>query len=70
MPHLSQLVFIGFRTISAWGEQGLLWETEPLSSDSISTIEISGEELRGSGWDALAGKEAVFSVDLATGKRR
>jgi hypothetical protein len=64
------LLFVGFTTITAVGPSGLAWTTERLSWEGLSMIEITGQKLRGLGWDALADKEAPFEVDLLSGESR
>jgi hypothetical protein len=62
------LLFTGFTSISAVDRQGLKWTTERLSWEGVTVTEISGDKLRGLGWDAMADKEVPFEVDLLTGK--
>jgi hypothetical protein len=62
------LLFAGFTSITAVGKSGIAWTTERLTWEGLTITEISGETLRGRGWDALSDKEAPFEVDLKTGK--
>jgi hypothetical protein len=62
------LLLTGFTTISAVGRGGLHWTTERLSWEGVSITEISGNKLRGLGWDALMDKQVPFEVHLPTGK--
>jgi hypothetical protein len=62
------LLLTGFTTISAVGRGGLQWTTERLSWEGVSITEISGNNLRGLGWDALTDKQVPFEVHLQTGK--
>jgi hypothetical protein len=68
LPAQHILLFTGFTTMTAVGSAGVAWTTERLSWEGISITEISGDKLRGLGWDALADKEVRFEVDLLTGK--
>jgi hypothetical protein len=61
------LLFVGFHTMAAWGETGLMWETERLSWEGIRIESVEGMTLEGMGWDLMADKELSFTVDLATG---
>jgi len=70
LTDLSLLLFVGFTSITAVGPAGLAWTTERLSWEGISTIEITGQRLRGLGWDALTDTEAPFEVNLLSGKSR
>jgi hypothetical protein len=62
------LLFAGFTSITAVNASGIAWTTERLTWEGLTITEISGDTLRGHGWDALADKEAPFEVDLKTGK--
>jgi hypothetical protein len=62
------LLFAGFTSITAINRSGIVWTTERLTWEGLTITEISGDLLRGRGWDALADKEAPFEVDLKTGK--
>jgi hypothetical protein len=68
LPAQNMLLFTGFTTMTTVGSAGVAWTTERLSWEGLSITEISGEKLRGLGWDALADKEIPFEVDLLTGK--
>jgi hypothetical protein len=68
LPGQEILLFTGFTTMTAVGRAGIAWTTGRLSWEGISITEISGNNLRGLGWDALADKEVPFAVDLLTGK--
>jgi hypothetical protein len=68
LPAQGILLFTGFTTMTAVGRSGIAWTSERLSWEGISITEISGDKLRGLGWDALADKEVPFEVDLRTGE--
>jgi len=68
LHELQLLLFTGFTTISAIGPAGLAWTTKRLSWEGVTIVEISGEKLHGTGWDAIADKEIPFVVDLKTGQ--
>lgn len=63
------LLFVGHRSILAWGAAGQAWESEKLSDEGITIRAIEDFQLRGSGWRMLADKEAPFTLDLRTGIR-
>ena len=63
------LLFIGHRSILAWGTQGQVWESEKLSDEGLSVSAIDGETLRGLGWQMLTDSEIPFALDLRTGLR-
>jgi hypothetical protein len=69
LPEQALLLFVGHRSILAWGRDGQAWETEKLSSEGIAIASIEGNELRGLGWDLLTCKETPFTIDLRTGLR-
>jgi hypothetical protein len=62
------LLFAGFTSITAVNASGIAWTTERLTWEGLTITEISGDTLRGRGWDALGDKEAPFEVDLKTGQ--
>jgi hypothetical protein len=61
------LLFVGNRTILAWGREGQAWESPKLSDEGVTIERIEGAILRGIGWDMFTDKEVRFSLDLATG---
>ncbi len=67
-PELGLLVFTGFTSMTALGRSGVAWTTKRLSWEGVTITEISGDKLRGLGWDAIADREVPFEVDLLTGK--
>jgi hypothetical protein len=68
LPQQGLILFVGFTSITAVGSSGIAWTTDRLSWEGLTITEVSGNKLRGRGWDALADKEAQFEVDLKTGK--
>lgn len=64
------LLFVGFHRLAAWGESGLSWETDRLSSEGIRLGEAVGNELTGFGWNMHTDKDVPFTVDLKTGMHR
>ncbi len=67
LPKQSLLIFAGFHTILAWGQQGLAWETQRLSWEGVRITSIEANTLHGLGWNLLTDKEVPFTVDLLTG---
>lgn len=65
----SFLLFVGHHTILAWGRNGEAWESDRLSWEGISAIQIEGHTLHGQGWDLLTDKELPFALDLRTGRK-
>jgi hypothetical protein len=70
LPEQNLLLFSGFHTIIAWGEQGLAWRTAKLSWEGLRIIGIEGNTLHGFGWNLMTDKEVAFSVDLLTGQHQ
>jgi hypothetical protein len=72
MPALEAglLLFVGHRSILAWGSGGQAWESEKLSDEGVTIVSIEGSVLRGSGWQLLTDKETPFALDLRTGQRQ
>jgi hypothetical protein len=63
------LLFVGHRTILAWGAAGQAWESTKLSDEGVTITGIDGGLLRGLGWNLITDKEAPFTLDLKTGAR-
>jgi hypothetical protein len=63
------LLFVGHRSILAWGRDGQAWQAERLSSEGVVIASIDGSVLNGLGWDLFTGKEFPFALDLRTGLR-
>ncbi len=62
------LLFVGHRTILAWGAQGRAWESPKLSDEGIANARVDGNLLRGLGWSLMTDKETPFALDLRTGR--
>lgn len=61
------LLFVGHRSILAWGAQGQAWESAALSDEGVTITGIDGDRLHGLGWSMHADKETPFTLDLRTG---
>lgn len=62
------LLFVGHRSILAWGTQGIAWETEKLSDEGVTITALEGDFARGLGWNLMSDKETPFALDLGSGK--
>jgi hypothetical protein len=62
------LLFIGHHSILAWGHEGRAWETARLSWEGIVITDVTGNTLRGQGWDLISDKDIPFAIDLKTGE--
>jgi hypothetical protein len=63
------LLFVGHRTILAWGCEDQAWETEKLSDEGVTIAAIENGVLRGAGWEMRTDKETAFALDLRSGLR-
>ncbi len=63
------LLFVGHRTILAWGRDGQAWESEKLSDEGITITSVENGVLRAAGWNMWTDKETAFALDLRTGMR-
>jgi hypothetical protein len=63
------LLFVGHRTILAWGCEGQAWETEKLSDEGVTISAIENGVLRGMGWVMRTDKETAFALDVRSGLR-
>ena len=61
------LLFVGHRSLLAWGADGLAWETGKLSDEGVTITRIENGVLRGTGWEMMADKEKPFALDLRSG---
>jgi hypothetical protein len=63
------LLFVGHRTILAWGCEGQAWESEKLSDEGVAISGADDGLLRGHGWEMMTDRETPFTLDLRTGLR-
>jgi len=63
------LLFVGHRSILAWGREGQAWESEKLSDEGVTLTGIADGLLRGVGWEMRSDKETPFVLDLLSGRR-
>jgi hypothetical protein len=63
------LLFVGHRTILAWGASGQAWESERLSDEGVTISAIEGGVLRGVAWEMRTDKETPFTLDVRSGVR-
>jgi hypothetical protein len=61
------LLFVGHRTILAWGPAGVAWETKKLSDEGVKITRIDGGLLQGLGWNLMTDRETPFTLDLQSG---
>jgi hypothetical protein len=61
------LLFVGHRSMLAWGAEGLAWETGKLSDEGVSITRIENGVLHGTGWEMMSDKERPFAVELRSG---
>jgi hypothetical protein len=64
------LLFVGFHSIVAWGQNGLAWESARLSWEGVRIAGIDGDVLHGSGWNLLSDREVAFTLDLHSGQHQ
>lgn len=64
-----RLLFVGHRSIAAWGDAGLAWESEKLSDEGVTISGIENGVLRGTGWEMRTDREMAFAIELRTGRR-
>jgi hypothetical protein len=63
----SLLMFVGHRSLLAWGPRGMAWESAKLSDEGVMIASIDGGVLRGTGWEMKSDREKPFVLDLRTG---
>ena len=64
------LLFVGFHSIVAWGDDGIAWESARLSWEGVRISGIKGNVLHGMGWNLMTNKEVAFTLDLLTGQHQ
>ena len=64
------LLFVGHRSIVAWGAMGQAWESGKLSDEGVTIHGIQRGLLRGVGWDLMSDTERPFALDLQSGRIR
>lgn len=68
VPGQRVLLFVGHRSMVAWGERGAAWESGKLSDEGITITGIESGLLRGLGWNLISDAETSFTLDLTSGK--
>lgn len=66
-PAAGMLLFVGHRSILAWGIEGQAWESPKLSDEGVTVTGIEDTMLHGMGWSMMTDKETPFVLDLRTG---
>lgn len=67
IPSNNLMVFYDFTEVSAYGENGLVWETKRISWDGIKIDEVTSNEIIGQSWDAPNEEYVEFRVNLTNG---
>lgn len=66
----SLVVFVNYTTLTAYGGDGLLWETKRLSWEGIDLTSVTGSFVEGVVWDPRIEAATPFTVDLRDGSHR
>ena len=61
-------LFMGHRTILAWGQHGEAWQSPKLSDEGLTIARIESAVLHGIGWNLMMDKETPFTLDLTSGQ--
>lgn len=61
------LLFVGHRSIVAWGPDGQAWESGKVSDEGVTISEVADGVVRGVGWEMLSDRETAFALDWRTG---
>ncbi len=69
LPADGLLLFVGHRSILAWGRDGHAWESEKLSDEGVTIMGADDGVLRGMGWEMRTDRETPFAIDLRSGRR-
>ena len=63
------LLFVGHRSVLAWGRDGQAWESEKLSDEGVTIRGVEGGVVRGAGWEMKTDRETAFALDARTGAK-
>ncbi len=69
VPAQGLLLFIGHRSILAWGSDGQAWESPKLSDEGLTISTIDEHTLHGLGWHMMTDRETPFALDLRNGAK-
>jgi hypothetical protein len=61
------LLFVGHRSLLAWGAEGQAWESGKLSDEGVTITGVEGDVLHGTGWELRSDREIPFRLDLRSG---
>jgi hypothetical protein len=65
---LELVLFVDDAVVSAYGRDGLAWQTERLVWDQLNVGRVDGCTLEAEGFDAPADRIVSFTIDLRTGE--
>jgi hypothetical protein len=65
---LELVLFVDITVVSAYGRDGLAWQTERLVWDQLMLGRVDGSTLEADGFDAPANRIVSFTIDLRTGE--
>jgi hypothetical protein len=68
MEALELVLFVDNTVVTAYGRDGLAWQTERLVWDQLKVGRVDGSTLEAEGFDALADRIVSFTIDLRTGE--
>lgn len=66
-PDANVLLFVGHRSILAWGAHGEAWQSPKLSDEGVTVNSIERCTLHGAGWNLITDEETPFALDLQSG---
>ena len=62
------ILFADYTKLAAYGRNGWVWSTPPLTWDDLRITEVFGNLIRGTGYDAPNYRDGEFIVELSTGR--
>lgn len=69
LPEHNLLLFGGHHSLTAYGPEGRAWQSPRLSWEGLEISQVSGDTLRGNGWDLMTDRDVEFAIDLRTGEK-
>jgi hypothetical protein len=62
------LIFADFTSLAAYCRDDLVWRSPRLCWDDLRILDVTGDEIKGIGYDPINSQDSHFTVDVRTGK--
>jgi hypothetical protein len=68
VPQHQLLIFADFTRLTAYGADGIVWQSSRICWDELKIIRVGSESIQGVGYDPIKLRESQFAVDIKTGR--